>query len=210
MQGSLIGARNGLLRTALGLAFVVVFLAASSAHGADYKRGPNAFLFHVGGQGSWGGPAPAGVKLYFEFDRRLKRTMWLDLELNLVFGDRWGRRDCWWDPHDERWYCGDYWQGRGMGMELFAGVKWRFYPSKVPIVPFAKVGGQVVFLSYPDDLFGFAIAARGGGGFMFYPIKSFGFGLQANMALGFGFLNHHYGFGVYWAFDMGIGIEVLF
>ena len=155
-----------------------VMLWSSAAQAADYKRGPNAFAFHIGGQGGFVGWAPGGAKLFFEYNRRLSGRMWLDLELNPVFGDRWGDRDCWYDPDDDTWHC-RHWHYRGSGVELFGGVKWRFYPVRAPFVPYARVGGILVFLSYPDHVMGFALAVRGGGGFKFFVIKNFGIGLEA-------------------------------
>jgi len=191
----------------------VMFLVAGGllasprlARAADFYHGPNEFSFHVGGQGGWWDWTPGGAKLFFEYGRWLKDQEWLDLQANFVFGDRWGNDDCHWDGH--HWVC-HHWGYSGFEAELVGGVKWKFVHVIPPFVPYAKVGGLVGLVSYPN-LYGFAIGVRGGGGFKYFFLKNFGAGMEINMAMGFNMINHDVGFHFFWAIDVGFGIEVLF
>ncbi len=188
-----------------GAVFSTLVLAAPKARAADFHGGPNEFAFHFGFQGGWWDWTPGGPKLSFGYGKFLGLQKWLDLELNLVFGDRWDD-DCVWDGH--RWHCAHPGY-RGVDLGFFGGLKWKFDRLIPPFVPYAKVGGQVSFLSYPD-IFGMALAVRGGGGFTYYIVPNFGLGAELNMALGFNFINHDVGFWFYWAMDFLVGLEVLF
>ncbi len=195
--------RRTLLASAV---FALVALSDQMVQAADFHRGPNEFDFHFGFQGGWWDWTPGGPKLSFGYGKFMGQQQWLDLELNVVFGDRWGHDDCWWDGH--AWHCSHVGY-RGVDLGFFGGLKWKFDHIIPPFVPYAKVGGQLSLLSYPG-VTGMALAARGGGGFKYYIVPNFGVGAEMNIALGFNFLNHDVGFWFYWAVDFLIGLEVLF
>ena len=174
---------------------------------SQISKGPNEFSFHLGGQGHVWGYAPGGFKLYFEYGYNLGDDFWLNLQLNPVFGDRWGDRDCWRDEEGD-WNCGYRGYYDGTAVELVGGVKWKFFPFSLPFMFYAKVGGTLVFLSWPYHN-GVAFAARGGGGFKYFFTDNFGIGAEANMDLGFCFVED-WGANGYSSFDFGIGLEVLF
>lgn len=184
-----------------------VFARRRASGKGAISNSPNEFSFHFGGQASARGWTPGGAKLFFEYGRDLGSDLWLNLQFNLVFGDRWRDRHCWLDDED-RLVCTN--EGyRGSAGELVGGVKWKFFPFSFPFMLYAKAGGQLVMLSYPYSTWGIALAARGGGGFKFFIVDNFGIGMEANMSLGFVHLEH-WGLDLYSSFDIGFGLEVLF
>ena len=183
-----------------------LLLGGQVAHAADYRRGPNEFSGHLGFQGGWWDWTPGGAKIALEYGKHLGGLQWLNLQLNFVVGRRWGG-DCWYDSAGH-WHCSD-WGYRGSAIELGGGLKWKFVHVAPPFVPYAKLGGMVALLSYPDVI-GLGLAVKGGGGFKYFLLPNVGLGLELNMALGFNFLNHDVGFGLLWAVDFLLGVEVLF
>ena len=193
------------MRFRLWLVLVVpILLQANPVQAADYRRGPNEFSGHLGFQGGWWAWTPGGAKIALEYGRHLSRLQWLNVQLNFVVGRRWGA-DCWYDDKG-RIHCSSYY---GSAIEGGAGLKWKFVNVAPPFVPYAKVDGIVALLSWPGAI-GFAVAAKGGGGFKYFVVPNVGLGAEINMALGLDFVNEGVGIGLYWAVDFLLGVAVEF
>jgi hypothetical protein len=147
---------------------------------------------------------PGGFKMENEYGRRFTDLVWLNVQLNFVLG---GGYDTCYDPRINRYYdCSSHFNGDGL--EMFAGVKFKFRKGKLQ--PHAKVGGGLVFSFFPGDLSAVGIAVRAGGGFKYWVIPRLAIGGEANFTVGPTFFNHDGGTHFYAALDFIGGIEFAF
>lgn len=133
-----------------------------------------------------------GVGLGYGF--MLRGQLWLDLQMNLrVASCGLGRGTC--GPHD------------GSDAEVLAGVAWRFH-TNIPLVPFVRGAGGLIYLDPSHAPSAAGIAARGGVGAKYYVYDWLGFGVEAALTLGHGFFADGYtGDRTYAVVDVGLGVE---
>jgi hypothetical protein len=203
-----------LLRASRAATFAFLFgLAllglASPARAAEVQSdAKNRFSVDLGFQAGFAGHAPAGGKVILGYQRLLKGQMWLDLQVDLVMGRRWGDRGCYYSTYLDAPVC-DAWNWHGLGADVAAGLAWRFRVGRAPkLVPFAKANLVLGALSFPRSP-GFALAVKGTGGVRYYVKPTLGLGLQVGFALGLGYLDPG-GTALYAAFDLGFGLEFAF
>lgn len=103
--------------------------------------------------------------------------------------------------------CTDF---SGDSAELMAGVTWRFR-TDIPVVPYLKGAGGLVFL-YPDHFQNaMGLALRVGGGLRYYVYDWLGFGAEIGFSLGRGFFAEGYpGRSAYRVGDLSAGVEYQF
>lgn len=192
--------------TCLGVLLTAI-LSSAAARAAEPANLKNELGVSLGAQAGTVGWAPGGAKLFVTYQRSFTERLALDVGVNLVLGNRWGDRGCYYSDYLDRWVC-DHLAWHGASVEGVGGVAWRFKTGTPALLPFVRAQGLVAFLSYPT-VGGFAIAARGGGGLQVFLHPRVAFVAEANLALGFSLLGHAGGH-LYLALDLGLGVGILF
>jgi hypothetical protein len=199
--------RLPLSRSALAcaLATVAALAGARQAAGAEEQmlRGPHPFLkenelsAHVllaAGLGD----APSGTKVAFDYGFKLTAPIWLDLQLNLQHGS------CQSTAVTE---CGP---GTGDAFETLAGVKLK-WPTPIPVVPYGKVGGGLVFVFPNGAKNAMGVVARVAGGANYFFYDWLGLGAEVGFSLGRVAYDPTFPGGpAYAVIDFGGGIELQF
>jgi hypothetical protein len=146
------------------------------------------------------GDSQSGTKLGLDYAFRLRGPSWLDLQINVQHASC--RAAAGGQP------CG---ADAGTVVETFAGGKWK-WATPIPLVPYGKVGGGLVFV-FPNgvhDATGVALRAAGGANYFFF--DWLGLGGEVGFSLG------HIGYDAtfphsshaYAVLDFGGGLEFQF
>lgn len=196
--------RSPLVLISLFLGLAVTPTATWAAAPASLK---NEVGVGVGAQAGFAGWAPGGAKVFVSYQRAFSDRLALDLGVNVVFGNRWGNRGCFYSDYLDRWVC-DHLNWHGAVLEGAGGVAWRFKTGTQALRPFVRVQGLVAYVSYPT-VGGFALAARGGGGLQVFLHPRVALVAEANLALGFALLSRAGG-NLYLALDLSLGATFLF
>lgn len=189
---------------AVATALVLSLMAPPARAEENLLHGPHPFLrenavsIHVLlGQGL--GETPNGTKLSFGYGWKIVTPLWLDMQLNLQRGNcqqAAGATPCAFDT--------------GSAFETVAGVAWK-WATALPIVPFARAGGGLVFV-YPNGAnaaTGLVLRAAGGATYFFF--DWLGIGAQVGYSIGrVNFDATFPGSHTYSLFDFGGGIETQF
>jgi len=195
------------LAAALGL-FVALAAPCSTARADEtLLHGPHPFLkdnelsFHVlvaEGQGD----ALSGAKLALDYGYKLSSgaaPLWLNLEINVQHGG------C--DPLPGNTVCA---MNTGDVVETMVGVKWKF-ATPLPVVPFVKAAGGLVFV-FPNgasDAPGLAIRGAGGANYFFF--DWLGLGIEVGVSVGrIDYDATFRGSHTYSVVDLGGGLELQF
>jgi hypothetical protein len=144
----------------------------------------------------------SGAKLAFDYGYKLgagAAPTWLNLEINVEHGG------C--APMPDNGVCGS---NTGDVVETLAGAKWKF-ATPLPLVPFFKVAGGLVF-AFPNgasDAPGLAIRAAGGVNYFFF--DWLGLGVEVGVSLGrIDYDATFPGSHTYSVLDLGGGLEFQF
>jgi hypothetical protein len=176
----------------------------------------NEFTTQLGLQTSLGGNTPAGFKLFFDYARRLGYLVWLDFQVNTMFGVGPVHGTCY-DGTGHAFDCGGAVDANGHAIDVLAGIKLRFPVRRAPLIPYVGVnGGVVAVYDRPARDNGAAVVARMGGGIRYFPTRHVGIGGEVALTLGPAFYSDtcsdcndsHVAF--YRAFDFSTGVEFLF
>jgi hypothetical protein len=202
----------------LAVVAVILFSAAGTARAQRLYSGfvgPHELSGNMGfsvGLSDW---TPGGFKLDNEYGYRLGPVTWFNVQLNFALGGGGpnyydGRYGQCWDPHTHSYYvCDVHWnRWSGDAIEMIAGVKLKFPRGR--LLPYAKLGGGLVFSFLPGDLTGVAVIFRGGGGVKYYVIPNLAVGGELNIGGGPNFINHDAGTHAYAAIDVLGGVEFNF
>src|SRR5262245_53197289 len=119
--------------TALTLALAAAPAVAQEPAATVTRSGPkpdgkNEISAQMGGQASLGATTPAGIRLQFDYSRRLTDLVWLNFKLNPTFGVGANRAICT-DRFGNVFECGGYESGlfaAGHALEALAGIKLKF------------------------------------------------------------------------------------
>jgi hypothetical protein len=183
------------------IAATVVLLGSGAATAQQAGGWKNELSGGLGFQGGISHYAPGGFKMENEYGRRFTDLVWLNVQLNFSAGD-----DCGSDIYGD-YHCSEHFMGEGL--EMIAGVKFKFRKGKLQ--PHAKIGAGLAFTFYPyGDFTGTAIVARAGGGFKYWVVPRLAVGGEANITVGPSFINHDGGTHFYAAIDFIGGIEFAF
>ena len=121
-----------------------------------------------------------GFLFALSYGYRLTDWMWLDTQANFSFGS-----DCKPVRRNGIVYRTDCGSVHGFGIQLLAGLQWKFYGVwKIPVVPFvrADLGVDFVLSNGPYD--GVAVVARGSGGARYHFTKWFSVGGELGATVG--------------------------
>jgi hypothetical protein len=147
--------------------------------------GKNEISAQLGFQGSLGATTPAGVKVNFDYARRLTNLVWLDFKVNPIFGVGPNRAICG-NPGNGFYDCGSGAYADGHAIDFIAGVKLKFPVARVPaLVPYAQAGiGAVAIFSRPQQDDGGGLILHTGGGLKYFVTRHVGLGGELNVTLG--------------------------
>jgi hypothetical protein len=194
---------RGAARYVAAVAAAVVLLGTGTAaaqQAGGWKNELSGGMGFAVGLSDW---VPGGFKMENEYGRKFSELVWLNVQLNFVLG---GGDYCYWRGGVQ--FCEGGYRWSGDGLEMIAGVKFKFRRGKLQ--PHAKVGGGLAFSFWGGDANGTALIVRGGGGFKYWVIPRLAVGGEANVNLGPNFLNHHGGTHFLAALDFIGGIEFAF
>jgi hypothetical protein len=199
---------------------VVLLLAPSLAHAAEVqKSGPEVWPgkfqvgFHpLGWQTGFNGNSVSGYKLTADFSGLIaspeKLSVWLGGGMNYtagVYGCFGG------GTVNGVTFAGDC--GHDLQLWVFVMLSLEKIVTKIPLVPFVRMGlgGDVLF--YNDTAGAFIL--RVGGGVHYWLFKFLGLGLETNFTFGPGFYGNGTGFGhigtaFYGTWDFGLGARFAF
>jgi hypothetical protein len=207
--------------TIVPLLLAVICVSASArAQTSVYRRGgvdgKNEISTQLGFQASLGATTPGGVKLFFDYSRKMSDLVWLNFKLNPTFGSGSTRVYCY-DNNGDPYDCGSALSDDGDAIDFLAGVKFKFPIRSLPaLVPYGNLNaGVVAIFGRPLNDGGAAIVLRTGGGIKYFVTPHVGLGGEFNFGFGPAFYSRcdrcreaHNEF--YRAFDMGIGAEFIF
>jgi hypothetical protein len=151
-------------------------------------EGKNEISAQMGYQASLGATTPAGVKLFFEYGRKLTDLVWLDIALNPTFSPGTNRAICA-DRNGTPYDCGSALYGDGYAIDALAGIKLKFPVPRVPsLLPYARINvGVVAIFDRPVHDDGAALVLHTGGGVKYFVTPHIGLGGEFNFSLGPGF-----------------------
>jgi hypothetical protein len=192
-------------RYVAAIAATVVLLGTGTAAAQQGGAWKNELSGGIGFQASLNhGYASGGFKMENEYGRRITDLVWFNAQLNFSAGD-----DCGYDAYapNPHYACSEHFMGDGL--EMIAGVKFKFRKGKLQ--PHAKIGAGLAFTFYPyGDATGTALVVRAGGGFKYWVIPRLAVGGEANLMVGPTFVNHDGGTHFFGAIDFIGGIEFAF
>ena len=187
------------------LAVAWLLLGGGSARAQDNMlRGPHPFLkdneldaYVLLASGM--ADTPSGTKLAINYGYKVALPLWLDLQLNLQLSG------CHSTPGGMT--CGP---DNGKVFETLAGVAWK-WALPIPVVPFARAVGGLVFV-FPDTANGaVGVAIRGAAGASYFFFDWLGLGVEVGVSLGrVGYDSTFPGSHSYGVLDFGGGIQLQF
>jgi len=198
----------------IALALVAATSSAASAQRRYYYRDwdRNEISLGAGIQLDATGWEPAGMKLFFEYARRIGPHGAVVFQANPLVVTAPYHAPC----HNRLAACDGGFEGNGYSFDLLFGGKWRWHAHNAPILgTFDLTFGAVPLFQRDFDDNGVAIVGRAGGGLVILLARHVGLRFDAHMLAGPAFLG-------YWrcdncgevhpyvAFDTGIGVEFIF
>jgi len=199
------------------IVLALLVLAPSAAHAQRryyryYEWDRNEISVGGGVQFDATGWEPAGMKLFFEYARRLGPHGAIVFQANplIVQG-----------PHDAPCHnrieaCPGGFSGNGYSFDLLFGGKWRWHARNAPVLgTFDLTFGAVPLFERAFDDNGAALVARAGGGLVVLLARHVGLRFDGHMLGGPAFLGYQRcdNCGVvrpYVAFDTGVMVEFIF
>jgi hypothetical protein len=174
------------------VAFAVLLLVSSTAaaqRGSLPFSGNNGVGVGLGYQYGFGGQFanPSGFKLFFDYDHRITDIVWLDFQLNPVFGYAAAFEGVCYDPKGHAFACNSNLYYGGWAVEFAGGIKLRF-PTPIPLVVDVPITASVMAMfnrQCGDD--GAAVMLRAGGEVRYFVTKWLGVGGGVHLAFGPGF-----------------------
>ncbi|MCD6499806.1 MAG: hypothetical protein J7M25_16050 [Deltaproteobacteria bacterium] len=148
--------------------------------GAYEPQGPTSLSGGIGFTYGLTDDSVGGFLFALSYGYRLTDWMWLDSQANFSFG-----ADCKIVRRNGTVYRTDCGSVHGFGIQLLAGLQWKFYGVwKIPVVPFvrADLGVNFVLSNGPYD--GVAVVARGSGGARYHFTKWFSVGGELGATVG--------------------------
>jgi hypothetical protein len=193
---------------------VVVLLTATGAQAARNfaLKGKNELSGGFGFQAGLADWTPGGFKWFNEYNRELGRIVWLNVQLNIVFGGEYGHGGHWdtccCDNRGRPYSC---WSGgsghwSGWAIESAFGVKLKWRLQKIPLQFHGKFGGLLAPLFWGGSE-GIALGFRGGFGVRYFVVPSLGVGGEFMHDLGPAYGNNGVGWHFYATFDFNVGVE---
>jgi hypothetical protein len=196
---------------------LLALLAVSSTASAqrryyryDYDR--NEISVGAGVQFDATGWEPAGMKLFFEYARRVGPHGAVVFQANPLVVSGVYDAPC----HNRITPCAGGFSGNGYSFDLLFGGKWRWHARRAPLLgTFDLTFGAVPLFERNFDDNGVAVVGRAGGGLVVLLARHVGLRFDAHMLAGPAFLG-------YWrcdncgeihpyvAFDTGIAAEFIF
>jgi hypothetical protein len=169
-----------------------MLVSASASAQRDSKfafNGSNEISVGLGYQFGLGGQFgnPTGFKLFFDYGRRITDLVWLDFQLNPVFGYGPSNTGICYDPRGHAFACGFSYYYGGYGLEFAGGVKLKF-PLRIPLVIEVPITLAVMGMFdrvCGDD--GAALLFRTGGEVKYFVTRWLGVGGGVHVAFGPGF-----------------------
>lgn len=166
----------------LTLALLAAVPTAASAQRWRYAR--NEISFGPGVQFDLTGWEPAGLKLFFEYARRVGPHGAVAFQVNSVVLPGVYDRDC----HVNGLHCPLGFSDHGYSIEGLFGGKWRWHARRAPVLgTFDLTFGLVGNWSRPFGDDGLALVARAGGGLVVMLAAHFGLRFDAHITGGPGF-----------------------
>ncbi|HZS36934.1 MAG TPA: hypothetical protein VFF06_08910 [Polyangia bacterium] len=175
--------------------------------------GSNELSAQLGFQASLGGTTPGGVKLFFDYSRKLTDVVWFNVKLNPAFSTS-SRALCL--ANGVVYDCGAGFDGNGDSIDFLAGIKLKFPIARYRLLPYANFSaGVVAILGRPSNDDGAAVVFRPGGGVKYFVTPHIGLGAELDFTFGAGFYSAtcngcrdaHDEF--YRAIDFAVGAEFL-
>src|SRR5262249_51806986 len=128
------------MRHLVAIVFLTLLAQPALAQSSIQKSGPEMFpannelSAHIGYQAGFAGQFanPSGFKLFMEYGRRFTDLVWLNIQLNPIFGYGASTGVCY-DRFGNAFACGYGGYYGGWGLELAAGVKLKI-KTKIPLV----------------------------------------------------------------------------
>jgi hypothetical protein len=205
------------MRIRIAVVAYLLVVSAQSARAEIQKSGPenfpgkNELSAHIGYQAGFSGQFanPSGFKLFFDYGRRFTDLVWLDLQLNPIFGYSASANVCY-DNRGRPFTCG---ANGGWGIEFAAGVKLKI-KTKIPLVVEVPLTvGVVGMFSRQCGDNGAALVLRPGAGAKYFLTRAVAVGAGVNFAMGPGFHGASSCTGSYTdfyaAFDFQLGAEFI-
>jgi hypothetical protein len=196
----------------LVLALATIPRVASAQHRYYYSWDRNEISLGGGIQLDATGWEPAGMKLFFEYARRIGPHGAVVFQANPLVVQAPFDAPC----HNRVAPCGGGFEGNGYSFDLLFGGKWRWHAHNAPILgTFDLTFGAVPLFNRAFDDNGVAVVGRAGGGLVILLARHVGLRFDAHMLAGPAFLG-------YWrcdtcgdvhpyvAFDTGMGVEFIF
>lgn len=197
----------------LVLALLVVAPAAVRAQRYYYYSWDRNELSVAGGvQLDATGWEPAGLKLFFEYARRLGPHGSIVFQANPLLAGGVYDAPC----HDRITPCAAGLSANGYSIDLLFGGKWRWHARGAPLLgTFDLTFGAVPLFARAFDDNGAAVVGRAGGGLVVLLARHVGLRFDAHAIAGPAFLGYQRcdNCGVvrpYVAFDTGVGVEFIF
>ncbi|HXU67811.1 MAG TPA: hypothetical protein VN947_00705 [Polyangia bacterium] len=199
------------------LVLLTLLVAPSLAHGQRryyyYSWDRNEISVGGGVQLDATGWEPAGMKLFFEYARRLGPHGAIVFQANPLVVQGPHNGDC----HAQYTNCPGGFSGNGYSFDLLFGGKWRWHAARAPLLgTFDLTFGVVPLFERAFDDNGVAMVARAGGGLVVLLARHVGLRFDAHLIAGPAFLNFERCDGCdvvvhpYVAFDTGVMVEFIF
>jgi hypothetical protein len=200
------------------LAFALFALVAVSSTASaqrryyryDYDR--NEISVGAGVQFDATGFEPAGMKLFFEYARRVGPHGAVVFQANPVVVPGVYDAPC----HNRITPCPGGFSGNGYSFDLMFGGKWRWHARRAPVLgTFDLTFGAVPLFERAFDDNGVAVVGRAGGGLVVLLARHVGLRFDGHMLAGPAFLgywrcNNCGEIHPYVAFDTGVAVEFIF
>jgi hypothetical protein len=157
---------------------------ATVSRGAVVVDGKNEISAQLGFQASLGATTPAGIRLNFDYARRLTNLLWLNFKLAPVFGVGPNRAVC--QDRGGLYDCGSGGYALGHAIDVIGGVKLKFPIARIPaLIPYAQLGlGAAIMFNRPANDNGAGFVFRTGGGLKYFVTKNIGLGGELSVTMG--------------------------
>ena len=198
------------------IALVVVVVAPQRAHAERhyylYEPDRNEISVGAGVQFDATGWEAAGMKLFFEYARRLGPHGAIVFQVNPLVAQAPFDAPC----HRGLAACPGGFSGNGYSVDLLFGGKWRWHARGAPLLgTFDLTFGAVPLFERAFDDNGVALVGRAGGGLVVLLARHFGLRFDAHMLAGPAFLGYWRcdncgAIHPYVAFDTGVMAEFIF